>query len=134
VDWMRTFIRERPAHVRSHLAEHFGLGEAVSVRIGSTGPGAVRLEDYTLPAGGATLRLLRGTRVRLSALPDSGAVLDAGPAPDMSIEVDGPMSVDYRFRRQRSQARDVIGRPTMSAVSDPSTGSGVGRPRWRRPS
>jgi len=100
IDTIRSFVRERPRHVQHHLADAFGLGEPVTVRFDVAGPGTLSIDGHPLPDGGVTLQLLRGTRIRLSAAPDSTAVLAPGLAAESVVHIDEPTRLEYRFVRK----------------------------------
>jgi hypothetical protein len=117
IDAIRRFARERPAILRTHLAERFGLGDAVPVRIIVRGPGQVRVERQPLPDSGATLSILRGTRLHIIARPAANAVL-AGPVPpDTVIEIREPVEVEYRF----------VPRGALAGIRPGSVGAGRSR-------
>lgn len=83
LEWMRKFTRERPAHLRAHLAEQFSLGEPVKVRIDARPGETVYVDRMPLPRGGATLTVLEGTRLHVTrsegeGLPGAEEVLEAG--------------------------------------------------------
>lgn len=79
VDALRTFARLRPAHVRLHFRNFFGLGEEVALRLESvpTAQGTVSvnsLDPLTFPAADApwTGIYFRGQPIRLAAVPRPG--------------------------------------------------------------
>jgi len=80
------FARERPARLRSYLAAEFLLGPEVKVQIVTHPEEAVQVEGVRLPAGGATLTLLQGTRLRIS--------LQDGT--EMALVVNEPLLIDTR--------------------------------------
>lgn len=75
VERLRRFARERPAPLREHLANHFGLGDPWSVRISIAGPrgGAVRV-NTVVHEGPAQWEgvYLRGLPVRIKPVPSTG--------------------------------------------------------------
>jgi len=81
------FARERPARMRNYLAAEFLLGPELEVQIVSHPEEAVQVEGVRLPAGGATLTLLQGTRLRIS--------LQDGK--EMALVVNEPLLIDTRL-------------------------------------
>src|SRR5690606_23417467 len=88
-DDISRFARARPARLRMHLASEFQLGPELKVQV-RTHPGdAVQLQGVWLPAGGATVTLLQGTRLRIS-LADGR---------EMNLVVNEPLLIDTRLER-----------------------------------
>lgn len=77
---MQRFIVERPAIVRRHLAQHFGLGEERPLRVEVRGAGAVRLGGQLWRDTTVTLTMLARARIPVDAIADEGAAL-ASPNP-----------------------------------------------------
>lgn len=70
IELMERFARERPQHVREHLATLFDLDDQVRVRIHNPDGLLLEVERYPLPAGMTDLTLMRGTRLQLT-VPDA---------------------------------------------------------------
>lgn len=66
LDDIGRFARERPARLRNYLAAEFLLGPEREVKIVSHPDESVLVEGMRLPAGGATLTLLQGTKLRIT--------------------------------------------------------------------
>lgn len=89
IELIERFVRERPQHVRAHLASYFGLGEPVTVRIENPHGEAASVERYLLPPGVTHLTLLRGTRLNLA---ERGSV-GAGNSRTLVIESDTTLQI-----------------------------------------
>lgn len=81
LDAMKRFGRERPAHLRSHLAAHFALpADVVEVPVTVLPGRSISVEGLRLPEGEFKLALLKGTEleVQLEGEPMSRVLVDEG--------------------------------------------------------
>ncbi len=74
VERVRTFARQRPAHMWQHLQEYFGLPDPVAIRIESTPGGTVRLNQLVTvtPEAPFSGRYFPGIALELTAEPALG--------------------------------------------------------------
>jgi hypothetical protein len=95
LDAIARFAQERPSRLREHLITELGLGRPHEVRVLSAPESKILVEGYPIPADGATLSLLEGTRLRVTHV--SGA--------EIVHLVEGPMTIGAGTQELPPQTR-----------------------------
>jgi len=72
VDEIRTFLRERPAHFRRHIAEQFGLTDSAKLTLGKSGEGMLMLCGVAVDETEHIGSYYRGAAITLTAVPRPG--------------------------------------------------------------